>query len=122
LVYLFVNKKNKIKNMKRIVRLTESDLARIVRKVINENRYLNEAVRNIGKTFNVDGDTFQATIGANDRIFYWGTNSQSKAMGATVDKLNKLSGYNIPAANGELTIGYIQKNPGFKTTLRGLIA
>jgi hypothetical protein len=107
--------------MKRIVRLTESDLARIVRRVINENRYLNEAAKTIGNSFNVDGDTYQATIGANDRIFYWGSKSQSKAMGTTVDKLNKLSGYNIPASNGELTIGYIQKNPSFKTTLRNLI-
>jgi hypothetical protein len=42
-------------------------------------------------------------------------------MGATVDKLNKLSGYNIPSSNGEISVNYIQKNPGFKTTLRGLV-
>jgi hypothetical protein len=39
LIYLYVNKKNikkNIKKMKRIIRLTESDLARIVRRVIAE--------------------------------------------------------------------------------------
>jgi hypothetical protein len=101
--------------MKKIVRLTESDLARIVRRVINE------AAKNVGKTFTVDGDTYQATIGAGDEIFYWGSKSQSKAMGPTVEKLNKMSGYNIPASNGKVSIAYIQKNPGFKTTLRELI-
>ena len=35
LIYLYVNKKN-IKKMKRIIRLTESDLTRIVRRVIAE--------------------------------------------------------------------------------------
>jgi hypothetical protein len=101
--------------MKRIIRLTESDLTRIVRRVINE------AARNVGKTFTVDGDTYQASVGAGDKIFYWGSKSQSKAMGQTVEKLNRMSGYNIPASNGEISIGYIQKNPGFKTTLRELI-
>jgi len=101
--------------MKKIIRLTESDLTRIVRRVINE------AARNVGKTFTADGDTYQATVGAGDKIFYWGSKSQSKATGQTVEKLNKMSGYNIPASNGEISIGYIQKNPGFKTTLRELI-
>lgn len=104
--------------MKKIIRLTESDLTRIVRRVINE------AARNVGKTFTVDGDTYQATVGqgaAGETVFYWGSKSQKKAMGATVDKLNKLSGYNIPSSNGEISVGYIQKNPGFKTTLRGLV-
>jgi hypothetical protein len=111
--------------MKRIVRLTESDLARIVRRVINENSYLNEAARKIGKTFTADGDTYQATIGqgpAGEIVFYWGQKSQLRAMGPTVEKLNKMSGYNIPASDGKVSIGYIQNNPGFKTTLRGLIA
>jgi hypothetical protein len=101
--------------MKRIIRLTESDLTRIVRQVINE------AARNVGKTFTVDGDTYQATIGAGDEIFYWGQKSQSKPSENTIVKLNRMSGYNIPASNGKISIAYIQKNPGFKTTLRDLI-
>lgn len=104
--------------MKKIIRLTESDLTRIVRRVINE------AARNVGKTFTVDGDTYQATVGqgaVGEIVFYWGSKSQKRAMGSTVDKLNKLSGYNIPSSNGEISVGYIQKNPGFKTTLRGLV-
>ena len=98
-----------------IIRLTESDLTRIV------NRVINEAARKVGKTFTADGDTYQATIGAGDVIFYWGSKSQLRAMGPTVEKLNKMSGYNIPASNGKISITYIQKNPGFKTTLRNLI-
>jgi hypothetical protein len=35
--------------------------------------------------------------------------------------LNKSTGYNIPTSNGILSVGYIQKNPGFKTNLRNLI-
>ena len=105
--------------MTKIIRLTESDLTRIVRRVINE------AARKIGKTFTVDGDTYQATVGqgaAGEIVFYWGEKSQLRAMGPTVEKLNQMSGYNIPASDGKVLVTYIQKNPGFKTTLRGLIA
>jgi hypothetical protein len=101
--------------MTKIIRLTESDLTRIV------NRVINEAARNVGKTFTVDGDTYQATIGAGDKIFYWGSKSQSKPSATTIEKLNRMSGYNIPTSNGETSILYIKKNPGFKTTLRNLI-
>ncbi len=104
--------------MKKIVRLTESDLARIVRRVISEG-----AIK-IGKQFTVGGETYQGTIGQGATgkiVFYWNEKLAKRAMGTTVDKLNKLSGYNIPAANGELSVLYIQKNPQFKTTLRGLV-
>lgn len=104
--------------MKKIVRLTESDLARIVSRVINE------AATTIGKPLTVDGDTYQTTIGqgpAGKIVFYWGSKSQKRAMGPTVDKLNKLTGYNIPSSNGQINVGYIQKNPGYKTKLRGLV-
>ncbi len=36
MIYLYVNKKKIVKKMKKIIRLTESDLARIVRRVIAE--------------------------------------------------------------------------------------
>lgn len=104
--------------MKKIVRLTESDLARIVRRVINE------AATTIGKPFTVGGVTYQGTIGQGPSgkiVFYWSDKLAKRAMGTTVDKLNKLSGYNIPASNGELYVDYIRKNPQFKTTLRGLV-
>jgi hypothetical protein len=104
--------------MKKIIRLTESDLTRIVRRVISED------AKKIGNAFTVDGDTYQAQVGqgpSGPMVFYWGSKSQLKALGSTVDKLNKLSGYNIPSASGTIYVGYIQKNPGFKTTLRGLV-
>ncbi len=104
--------------MKKIIRLTESDLTRIVRRVISEE------AKKIGNAFTVDGDTYQAQVGqgpSGPMVFYWGSKSQLKALGSTVDKLNKLSGYNIPSSSGTLTLAYIEKNPAYKTTLRGLV-
>ena len=48
--------------MKRIIKLTERDLTRIVRRVINERQYLNEEV--VGDYFNTMNSTFSSQIAA----------------------------------------------------------
>jgi hypothetical protein len=103
--------------MKRIVRLTESDLTRIVRRVIREG-----AAAKLGDV-NYGGKSYQVFRFGDDNIGYVDPKVPGKAItdSKIITALNGLTGHNIPASNGIISIGYIQKNPGFRTNLRNLI-
>jgi|688.fasta_scaffold328749_3 hypothetical protein len=103
--------------MRRIVRLTESDLTRIVRRVISESS------SKLGNDMKLGGKTYYALRFGDNSIGYVDTTIPGTAIkdANIIATLNKSTGYNIPTSNGILSVGYIQKNPGFKTNLRNLI-
>ena len=103
--------------MKRIVRLTESDLTRIVRRVINEG------ASQLGKPMKIGPKTYVAQKFGDGNIGYVDTTIPGTAIkdANIIATLNKSTGYNIPTSNGILSVGYIQKNPGYQTNLRNLI-
>jgi hypothetical protein len=102
--------------MKRIVRLTESDLARIVRRVISEAAQIGQPLKVGGKTY-ITQKFGDGNIGYVDQSVPGTAIKDAKIITA----LNNSTGYNIPPSNGIVHVEYIQKNPGFKTNLRNLI-
>ena len=103
--------------MRRIVRLTESDLTRIVRRVISESS------SKLGNDMKLGGKTYYALRFGDNSIGYVDPVTPGTAIkdANIITKLNSMSGYNIPPSNGLTSVLYIQKNPGFKTNLRNLI-
>ena len=103
--------------MKRIVRLNENDLARIVRRVINEG------ASQLGKPMKIGSKTYVAQKFGDGNIGYVDLTVPGTAVkdANVISALNKSTGYNIPTSNGILSVLYIQKNPGYQTNLRNLI-
>lgn len=114
--------------MKRIIRLTESDLTRIVRRVLNEG-LLNEAVKQIGNSVTYNGKTYYAQLfGDNKTIAYVdpskGTDQGivlgNQAYNANWDKLgrplvkalNTLTGFNIPEGTGYTVVDLVKGTVG----------
>jgi hypothetical protein len=96
--------------MGRIVRLTERDLTRLVKRVINESMsttLMKPLKHSNGKTYQVQliGDmiAFVEPNKANDPVTHR----------ETVIDLNKIAGFTydaIPGATGYVNVGYVKKN------------
>jgi hypothetical protein len=105
------NKKNKNIKMGKIVRLTESDLVRIVKKVINESM-INEAT--IMAPLMVGGKKYELRyFPGNDEVAYADQSNPGTGIvdRKLIDALNKAAGFpmgrGIPSATGSSTKGYI---------------
>ena len=89
--------------MSKIVRLTESDLVRIVKRVINEAA---------SGPYTVGGKVYDVVIFGDDSVGY----VDRKLPGAAVTNpkivaaINQQSGYEIPTSSGWIYKGYVAKN------------
>ena len=88
--------------MKRIIKLTENDLTRIVRRVINEAA---------AGPYTVGGKKYNLMVYGNGDIGYDNGRGEAVTDPKIVAQLNKMSGYEIPTASGSVNKGYVQKNP-----------
>ena len=91
--------------MKRIIRLTESDLTRIVRRVINESTFVGQTYKYGGSTWSLKNDgEFKYALYGNPDPFKWTQDEK------TIAALNKLSGYEIPTSTGKISVGSVERN------------
>lgn len=102
--------------MSKIIRLTESDLVRIVKRVINEAASGPYTVG--GKMYDV-----QLFRGTGD-ISY--VDRKNPGTGITdpniISAINKQSGYEIPPSSGKVNKGYVEKNKMKMPKLAAFIA
>jgi hypothetical protein len=96
--------------MSKIVRLTESDSVRIVKRVINEG-----ATSVLKSPLNVNGKTYQVQKFGNDTVGF--VDMKSPGTGITdaklVQALNKLAGFAfeaIPSSTGSASVSYIKQH------------
>ena len=96
--------------MKKVIKLTESDLVRIVKRVINEGT--NSILKS---PLNINGETYEVQKFGNDTVAF--INVKSPGNGITdakiIQSLNKLAGFAfdaIPSSTGKTSVVYIKKN------------
>ena len=88
--------------MKRVIRLTESDLTRIVRRVIKESRSVLNEGWDIGSTFKVGASTYSIeSIGTMNCNFSISISSNGKTM--TFNNMNEISKITDPNLKNTLT-------------------
>ena len=87
--------------MNKIVRLTESDLVRIVKRVINEGD---------AGPFVAGGKKYNITVFGNGSIGYDSGNGVAVTDPKIVTALNGQSGYEIPTSSGFVNKAYVQQH------------
>lgn len=87
--------------MSKIVRLTESDLVRIVKRVINEAA---------AGPYTVGGKQYNLTVFGNGQVGYDGGNGVAVTDPKIVAAINAQSGYEVPASSGLVNKNYVQLN------------
>ena len=96
--------------MRKIVRLTERDLTRIVKRVINEG-----TASTLMTPLSVGGKMYQVQLFGNDTVAF--VDSENTGTGITdrdlIGKLNTAAGFKyeaIPTSTGTVSVGYVEKN------------
>jgi hypothetical protein len=96
--------------MGKIVRLTESDLVRIVKRVINEG-----TSSTLMSPLNVGGKIYQLQLFGNDTLAF--VDPKNAGTGITdrtlIEKLNTVAGFRpdaIPTATGKASVGYVKEH------------
>lgn len=87
--------------MSKIVRLTESDLVRIVKRVINEAA---------AGPFTVGGKQYNLTVFGNGQVGYDAGDGVAERNPKVVAALNSQSGYEIPSASGVVNKNFVQQH------------
>ena len=87
--------------MGKIVRLTESDLVRIVKRVINEAA---------AGPYTIGGKKYNLTVFGNGQVGYDGGDGAAVTDPKIVATLNAQSGYEIPTSSGLVNKNYVQQN------------
>jgi hypothetical protein len=96
--------------MGKIVRLTESDLVRIVKRVINEG-----LSSTLMAPLTVDGKTYQVQLFGTDTVAFVSKNNINTEITdrALIGKLNTAAGFGyeaIPTSTGKASVGYIKNH------------
>jgi hypothetical protein len=87
--------------MSKIVRLTESDLVRIVKRVINEAA---------AGPFKVNGKQYNLTVFGNGQVGYDAGDGVAVTDPKIVAAINAQSGYEVPSSSGLVNKNYVQQN------------
>lgn len=103
-MYIYiVNKKDKIEKMSKIIRLTESDLIRIVKRVINEAA---------AGPYTVGGKVYDVITFGDGNVGY--VDKKLPGVAVTdpkiVTAINSQSGLEIPPSSGVVKKGYVQQH------------